>query len=90
MLKNFLCIKENNVSVCLLSSFYLQVNDTSLRNTTHENAVLVLKSTGENVTLHVTRKLPEPERPPVVHSAVVNEPDLTPPPSEPGMGVKKI
>ena len=70
-----------------LCSVNFQVNDTSLKNTTHENAVLVLKSTGENVTLHVTRKVPEPERPPVVHSAVVNEPDSTPPTSEPGKGI---
>lgn len=61
-----------------------QVNDTSLKSTTHENAVLVLKSTGQEVILHVTRPRDEPEEPQpvtVVTSAVVNEPDSTPPSS---------
>jgi len=43
----------------------LEVNDNSLVNTTHENAVLVLKSTGQDVKLKVSR-------------AVVYEPDEAP------------
>jgi len=59
-----------------------QVNDTPLKNTTHENAVLVLKSTGEDVILHVTRRKDVPVEQQsvamVTTNVVVNDPDSPP------------
>lgn len=58
-----------------------------MKSTTHENAVLVLKSTGQDVVLHVIRPHPEPEEetmPVVTTAAMVTEADSSPPSSVTG------
>lgn len=61
----------------------IAVNNTPLKSTTHENAVLVLKSTGQDVILEVIRasQVAKEENETRTTAAVVTEPDLTPPSS---------
>lgn len=63
------------------------MNDNSLKETTHENAVLVLKSTGEDVKLQIVRSVvtqtddEEEANVGMTTAAVVVEPESSPPSS---------